>query len=107
MIKKTGYGSLSIVFFILAILSSTKIARTFCLGDEILNAIGISPWSGSGSMGFHRSIYITIVFLVLGLAVGRIFNRDWGAKKAWILSAIVLIFLLLIILLFTNIRTTS
>lgn len=93
MIKKTGYGSLSIIFFILAFLSSAKIARTFCLGDILFRAFGISPWSGGNQYGFHNTIYLTFAFLILGLVVGRLFKKDWGARNTWKLCAFIIILL--------------
>lgn len=98
MIKKTGYGSLSIIFFILAILSSIKIARTFCLGDELLKAFGIPVWSRGGHTGFHNTTYLTIGFLLAGLVVGKVFYKDWGARNTWKLCAFLLIIFGLIFL---------
>lgn len=100
MIKKTGYGSLSILFFILAILSSIKVARTFCLGDVLLKAFGIPAWTNGDHLGFHNSILVTIGFLIAGLVVGKAFNKDWGAKNAWKLCAFLLIILGLLLVLF-------
>lgn len=106
MIKKTGYGSLSIVFFILAFLSSVTIARTFCFGDILLRAFGISPWSsGYSHSGFHNTVYLTIGFLVLGLVVGKVFNKDWGAKSSWKVCAFfLLVFFLLFLLVFPVVK---
>ncbi len=91
MVKRTGYGSLSILFFILAILSSIKVARTFCLGDEILKAFGIPVWTNGDHSGFHNSVFITIGFLIAGLVIGKVFNKDWGARNTWKLCAFLLI----------------
>lgn len=108
MIKKTGYGSLSIVFFILAILSSIKVARTFCLGDELLKAFGIPAWSDGDHMGFHNTVFLTIGFLIAGLVTGKVFNRDWGARNTWKLCAFLLIvFGMIVVLLFPIIRSVG
>ncbi len=100
MIKKTGYGSLSIVFFILALLSSIKIARTFCLGDVILKAFGIPVWTNGDHSGFHNSVLLSIGFLIAGLIIGKIFNKDWGARNAWKLCAFLLIIFGLAVIMF-------
>lgn len=100
MIKKTGYGSLSIIFFILAIMSSIKIARTFCLGDVILKAFGIPAWTNGDHMGFHNSVYLTIGFLIAGLVIGKVFKNDWGARNTWKMCAFVLILLVLAFIMF-------
>lgn len=106
MIKKTGYGSLSIMFFILAILSTIKVARTFCLGDVILKAFAIPVWTNGDHMGFHNSLFLTIGFLIAGLAIGKIFNKDWGARNAWKLCAFMLIvFGLAFIMLFPIVKS--
>lgn len=102
MIKKTGYGSLSILFFILAILSSVKVARTFCLGDVLLKAFGIPTWTNGDHLGVHNSVFVTIGFLIAGLVVGKTFNKDWGAKNTWKLCAFVLIILGLAIIMFSQ-----
>jgi len=91
MIKKTGNGSLSIMFFILAILSSIKVARTFCLGDVILKAFGIPVWTNGDHSGFHNTVFLTIGFLIAGLVIGKVFNKDWGARNVWKLCAFLLI----------------
>jgi hypothetical protein len=108
MIKKTGYGSLSVLFFILAILSSIKVARTFCLGDVILKTFGIPVWTNGDHNGFHNSVYITIGFLIAGLVIGKVYKNDWGARNSWKLCAFFLIIFGLAILLFSQfIRTTN
>ncbi len=100
MIKKTGYGSLSILFFILAMLSSVKIARTFCLGDVLLKAFGIPAWTDGDHLGFHNSVFVTVGFLIAGLVIGKTFNKDWGARNAWKLCAFLLIIFGLAVIMF-------
>ncbi|HEX2945744.1 MAG TPA: hypothetical protein VHT96_07295 [Clostridia bacterium] len=108
MIKKTGYGSLSILFFILAILSSIKVARTFCLGDVLLKAFGIPTWTNGDHLGFHNTVFLTLGFLIAGLVIGKTFDKDWGARNGWKLCAFLLIiFGLAFIIFFPIVKSMS
>jgi hypothetical protein len=80
MRKKLGWGSLSTVLFILAVLFSSQIGRTFCLGDIVLEALGIDAWSVGYKQGFHNTIYYSAAFSVIGYVLGRVFKNDYGAK---------------------------
>lgn len=87
MKKRFGAGSISIALFILAMVWSTSIKAfdNFCLGDFVLNAIGLQAWS-NGSHGTHYAIFYSIVFLLPAIIMGYKFRSHLFAKTGTICS---------------------
>lgn len=98
---KIGWGTASIALLLLSILWSSNISRTFCLGDIVLEGIGLKAYSGKYGQGIHYTIFYSLAMLVAGYIAGRIFSRDFGAKVGRRLCA-VLGAILLVMLLFLS-----
>ncbi|MBO8168181.1 MAG: hypothetical protein H0Z35_03225 [Thermoanaerobacteraceae bacterium] len=96
MTNKVGYGSFSLLIFILAMVFSFSFGTNFCLGDSILNLLGLKAWS-NGDSGFHYTILYSIVFLMLGWLLGIKFPNNLGStlgRKLSIFFAILLTIIL-------------
>ncbi|MBA4687748.1 MAG: hypothetical protein H2184_11390 [Candidatus Galacturonibacter soehngenii] len=87
MKKKLGKGSMSFVLFVLAVIWSVNIKRQFCLGDSILNTLGLPAWS-NGNSGSHYTIIYSLLFLIPSIIVGYKFPNDLFAKTAKVASMI-------------------
>ena len=74
MIRKILWGTFSIPLFIIGILFSVKIGRTFCLGDIVFNAAGINAFSRT-----HNTLFISLLLFAGGFALGKIFDKHEGA----------------------------
>lgn len=87
MKKNFAAGSISIALFILAVVWSINIKSlgNFCLGDVVLNAIGLQAWS-DGSYGTHYAIFYGIVFLIPAILVGIKFRDHVFARSGMICS---------------------
>jgi len=98
--KRIGWGTLSLVLFILAILFSFSFPDKPAVGDIILNNLGLKAWS-NGVSGVHYTVIITIVFLCLSYYVGNKFSDNIFAKIGKKLSIIftILATILLIVML--------
>lgn len=99
MYKKFRWGSLSFVVFLIGILFPITLARTFCLGDLILDAMGV-PLHTSLGPGLFRSnirtsVLLSIIFLIAGCILGWKFRDDVFAKNGRILCTSLLIFMVL------------
>jgi hypothetical protein len=87
MKKKLGIGSISLILFALGVIWSANIKRQFCLGDIILNAIGLPAWS-NGNSGNHYTIIYALIFLIPSILVGYKFPDDLFAKTGKVSSMI-------------------
>lgn len=87
MKKKLGMGSMSLLLFALGVIWSANINRQFCLGDSILNAIGLPAWS-NGNSGSHYTIIYALIFLIPSIIVGYKFPNDLFAKTGKVASMI-------------------
>jgi hypothetical protein len=88
MERKIGWGTSSIGILILSILFSINLSRTFCLGDVVLNGLGLKTYSSGNGQGMHYTIFYSAVMLIAGYIVGRIFSKDIGAKAGRRICAI-------------------
>jgi hypothetical protein len=95
MKKKIGMGSVSFLLFILAIVWSFNI-KEFCLGDIILNTIGLPAWSG-GNYGTHYTVFYSLIFLIPSIIIGYKYPSDLFAKT-WKVALIGLVCFLVICL---------
>lgn len=59
--KWIGKGIISILLCILGILFSFSFGKDICLGDRVLNLIGLEAWS-NGNSGIHYTIFYSLIF---------------------------------------------
>ncbi|WP_027400114.1 hypothetical protein [Anaerovorax odorimutans] len=92
MKKKFGFGTLSIILFIFAIVWSRDIKslNNFCLGDAVLHFINLPAWSThlNGNIGLHYTVFYSFAILILAIIVGQKYPEHIFAKSGKILSAI-------------------
>lgn len=72
MQKKFGWGSLSIVLLILGILFSVELGRTFCLGDILLESVGLKGWVDFGKSTLNIKIFISEFIIISGFIIGSL-----------------------------------
>lgn len=89
---KIGFGSISLIMFILGLLFSFSFGKYGALGDTILHFIGLNPWS-NGDTGLHYTLSYSLVFFIPALIIGYKFTDDFGAKIGKKLSLFAVIFL--------------
>jgi len=77
MKKKIGYGSLSSVLFLFAIIFSFTL-NSYTLGDSILALLNLKSWS-SNTNGFHYTIIYSGILIIISLAIGNKFPTDIGS----------------------------
>ena len=82
----------------LVILDGAKV----CIGDNILNYIGLKSWS-NGNQGTHYTIFYSLLFYIPSLIIGYKFNDNFGSKVGNILSTIMVTIIIVTSLLFTAI----
>lgn len=92
--KKVGFGTISLLLFVLAIVWSFSYQRTFCLGDTVLRFLGLKAWS-NGNTGIHYTVFYSFVFLIPGFLLSRKHKDHFAANLGGFLSAIFGLFLLL------------
>ncbi|MHC1722989.1 MAG: hypothetical protein AB9836_07295 [Aminipila sp.] len=92
MKKKFGFGTLSMILFIFAIVWSRDIKslNNFCLGDAVLNFINLPAYSTypNGNPGLHYTVFYSFAILILAVIVGHKFPEHIFAQSGTILSAI-------------------
>lgn len=97
-LKKTiGIGSTSILIFIAGIIFSFSFPNKICLGDSILEYLGLKSWS-NGSTGIHYTIFYSLIFFICSFIVGHKFKDNVGAYLGKSLSLIILGIILLSLL---------
>ena len=76
--RKIGIGTTSLVLFIIGSLFAFTFNKV-CIGDNILNYIGLKSWS-NGNQGTHYTIFYSLLFYIimfryfLSIAYGIIYN---------------------------------
>ena len=93
--RKIGIGTTSLVLFIIGSLFAFTFNKV-CIGDNILNYIGLKSWS-NGNQGTHYTIFYSL------LIIGYKFNDNFGSKVGNILSTIMVTIIIVTSLLFTAI----
>jgi hypothetical protein len=74
VIRKIPWGTFSVPLFVLGVLFSVKIGRTFCLGDIVFNAVGINAFSR-----FHNTLFVSLLLFAGGFTLGKIFDKHESA----------------------------
>ena len=83
MKKKLGYGSLSLLLVLLALLWGCTF-KGFCLGDQVLALFGISGWS-SGAFRIHYSVFHGLLLYIPAFYFGWKFDHHLFAQSGkWI-----------------------
>lgn len=83
MKKKLGYGSLSLLLVIIALLWGSTI-NGFCLGDRILGLLGMSAWS-HGTFRIHFPVFHGIVLYIPACFLGIKYSHHLFAQSGkWI-----------------------
>ena len=95
--RKIGIGTTSLVLFIIGSLFAFTFNKV-CIGDNILNYIGLKSWS-NGNQGTHYTIFYSLLFYIPSLIIGYKFNDNFGN----ILSTIMVTIIIVTSLLFTAI----
>ncbi len=85
--NKIGIGSASLLLFIIGCLFSFTF-NGICIGDNILNYIGLKAWS-NGNTGTHYTVFYSLLFFIPSLIIGYKFKDNFGSKAGKILSAII------------------
>nr|WP_319489487.1 hypothetical protein [uncultured Caproiciproducens sp.] len=79
--KKLGWGTASFPIVLIGLAWSFSFSLGgFCIGDTVLNAVGLKAWSGSGNMGAHFTVYYSLLFFIAAFALGYRNKEDFGAK---------------------------
>lgn len=87
--KKIGIGSVAFILVVISILWNTSIQPLgdFCLGDIILNRMGVKAWS-NGTSGIHYTVFYSLIFLIPAIAISFKFPKDLFAQIGKIASVI-------------------
>jgi hypothetical protein len=103
MKPKKGWGTLSIILFFFGILFTANIGRTFCLGDVLLQAVGLKGELKIDNSTLNIKIYITEIIFIIGLILGLKFKKDFLSKAGRLLCLIFAILLGLMLLYATTV----
>lgn len=85
MNKKLGTGSISLIFVMLALLWSCNI-RGFCIGDFVLNHLGLPAWS-EGTSGMHYTVFWGLPLYITAFLLGHRYPSHLFAHSGKWLSA--------------------
>ena len=97
MTKITKRRITAVILVLLGLaLGVTWTAEGFCLGDSIFRAIGISPWSATGS-GLHYPALLGTVLLATGAGFLNSTMEERKRRRLW--TGVVIILAALYILL--------
>lgn len=99
--KQIGVGTTSVLFILLAFLWSADLNNNVCIGDNILNYIGLPIWT-NGDTGFHFTLFYSLIFLIPAFILAYKHPNHLFAKISKMISLIgifaVSIFFILIFL---------
>ncbi|MEN6325234.1 MAG: hypothetical protein ABFD18_03360 [Syntrophomonas sp.] len=95
MTGKRVLGFLSLGLLIFAFMFSVTTPSEYCMGDNILRALGLKAWSKESielrTNGFHYTFLFSLAFAVLGYAGSTRFLKELYPKLVNSLSLVVLI----------------
>ncbi len=96
MSRKFSAGSLSLLLVMLAVLWSCNLSLFDgkCLGDYVLNSLGVPAWS-NGDTGIHYSVYYSLILLIPAFILGNKKPSDLFAAFGKWLSGIMLSIMLI------------
>jgi len=88
--KKIGVGTLSLLLSIIGIIWPVTFKGGFCIGDNVLNLVGMSAWSnGDSGMRTHYTVFYSLLFFVLAIILSYKYADSFGAKIGRVLSMII------------------
>ena len=76
--RKLGLGSLTLPLLLMGVIWAVTF-NSICIGDIVLNSVGLKAWS-NGESGVHYTIFYSLIFFVPSFWFGKKFNEDFGAK---------------------------
>jgi len=91
--RNIGLGSLSLFITVIGILWDFTLFGV-CIGDNILNHLGLKAWSNYNK-GIHYTFYSSIIFFIPAFLLGVKYKNNFGATVGRIISAIIGTFLIL------------
>jgi len=93
--RKLGVGSISILLVLLGLAWSINFPGGFCVGDWVLNVVGLKAWSEMNNMGVHFTVYYSLLFFVAAFLLGYWHKNDFGAKSGKIVSLVMFLLIAL------------
>ena len=75
---KLGLGSLTLPLLLMGLVWAVTF-NSICIGDIVLNAMGLKAWS-NGDSGVHYTIIYSLIFFIPSLLFGKRYKDDFGAK---------------------------
>lgn len=75
---KIGWGSSSIILSIIGLIWGITIKGS-CVGDFILNSIGLNAWT-SGPLRTHIGIFYSLIFFIPAYILASKNRGDWGSN---------------------------
>lgn len=97
--KNIGVGSLSFALCLIGILFAFRFGNKFCIGDIILNNIGLSAWS-NGDSGTHYTMFYSAIFFITSFIIGNIYPDNKGAQARKIISGFLSVLIVSLYLIF-------
>ncbi|MBE6022443.1 MAG: hypothetical protein E7231_04300 [Cellulosilyticum sp.] len=85
--KQVGFGSTSLILLVLGVLWASDINH-FCIGDYILNTLGMKSWSSGNHLGNHIGILYSLIFLLPSCYIAYKWPYDLGANICLKISTI-------------------
>jgi len=79
MLKKIGIGTVSLLLDFFGLAWCVRYKNAFCLGDTVLNHIGLKAWS-NGNSGSHLAIIYSLIFFIPALVLSIKYKEHFGTK---------------------------
>ena len=76
--RKFGLGSLTLPLLLIGVIWAVTF-NSICIGDIVLNSLGVKAWS-NGETGVHYTIFYSLIFFIPSFWFGRKYRYDFGAK---------------------------
>lgn len=87
MKKKLGFGSISLLLVVIALIWSCTV-NGFCLGDYVLAQIGLTGWS-AGTFRTHYTVFLGLILYIPAFILGQRYNHHLFAQSGkWISGCI-------------------
>lgn len=77
--KKIGIGTITLLLCFCGLLFCFTFKNGMCIGDTIINSIGLNAWSNNGT-GTHYVIFYSLIFFIISIVLGLRFKDDFGAN---------------------------
>jgi hypothetical protein len=87
MVKQgIGLGTISLPLALIGLAWGIEI-RGFCLGDIVLNSVGLRAWT-NGDTGLHLTIFYSLILIVPALIIGYKYKDNFASKIGRVLSVV-------------------